>query len=61
MPRRPVGRPRLQVPVQNILHALSEGLTVTAVAKMFGISRAAVYRVRNQDRSKEDSHDNSSA
>jgi hypothetical protein len=48
LPRRPVGRPRLQVPVKNVLHALSEGISVTAVAQEFGISRASVYRIRDR-------------
>jgi DNA invertase Pin-like site-specific DNA recombinase len=47
MPRRPVGRPRLQVPVQNIVDAVSAGETVTSVARRFGISRATVYRIKD--------------
>jgi len=46
VPRKPVGRPKLQVPVQNVLNALREGETVTSVALGFGISRASVYRIK---------------
>ena len=46
--RRPVGRPRLQVPVKNILDALASGESVTTVARRFGISRGSVYRIRDQ-------------
>ena len=48
LPDRPPGRPRLEVPVQNVLNALSAGLLVSAVARMFGISRATVYRMRDR-------------
>jgi len=47
LPRRPTGRPKLQVPVQNVLDALAEGMPVAAVARKFGISRASVYRMRH--------------
>ncbi|MBI4236307.1 MAG: helix-turn-helix domain-containing protein [Chloroflexi bacterium] len=33
------------MPVQKVLNALSEGMTVTETARQFGISRAAVYRM----------------
>ncbi len=39
------GRPRRQVPVQNVLDALASGKTVTATARALGISRAMVYRL----------------
>ena len=48
VPRRLVGRPKLDVDVQNVLHALSEGFTVAAVAHQFGISRSSVYRMRER-------------
>ena len=48
LPVRPVGRPRLQVPVQNVLDALSAGITVAEVAREYGVSRATVYRVRSK-------------
>jgi len=48
LPRGPVGRPKLQVPVQNVLGALRAGETVTSVARTFGISRASVYRIKER-------------
>jgi len=48
LPRRPVGRPRLHVGVQNVLNALSGGASVSSVAQKLGISRASVYRIRDQ-------------
>ena len=51
VPRRRVGRPRLAVPVQNVLDALTSGLTVTETARKFGISRASVYRFKGMQRS----------
>jgi len=44
--RRRPGRPKADVPVQNVLRRLSEGGTVAVVATELGISRAAVYRVK---------------
>ena len=53
--RRPTGRPRLQVPVQNVLEALAAGKSVASVASKFGISRASIYLIRSlaMDRSGE--------
>ena len=45
--RRCPGRPRVEVPVQNIIDALKRGATVAHVAQQHGVSRATVYRVLN--------------
>ncbi|MBI4299115.1 MAG: helix-turn-helix domain-containing protein [Chloroflexi bacterium] len=45
--RRRPGRPRAEVPVQNVSDSLAKGMTVAVVARRYGISRASVYRVRN--------------
>jgi DNA invertase Pin-like site-specific DNA recombinase len=44
--RRPPGRKKAEVPVQNILDALYAGKSVAATAREFGTSRAMIYRVR---------------
>jgi DNA invertase Pin-like site-specific DNA recombinase len=43
-----VGRPPLTVPVLKVINALSKGLTVAETAKKFGISRASVYRMKQE-------------
>ena len=46
LPRKPVGRPRLKVTVQNVKDALQGGRTVAQAAEYLGISRASIYRLR---------------
>lgn len=46
--RRRPGRPKAQVPVQNVLDALAAGEKVASVARRFSISRASVYRIQAQ-------------
>lgn len=48
IPRRPVGRPRVGVSVEKVVNGLRSGLSVTEVAELHGISRASVYRAREQ-------------
>ena len=48
--RLPPGRPRAEVPVQNVLDALASGERVSSVARRFGVSRASVYRVMSASR-----------
>lgn len=58
---RTPGRPKLLVPVQKILHALGEGFSVTDVARMHHISRASVYRIKENPSLWKDFNDPSSA
>jgi len=44
--RRRPGRPKGEVPVQNVLDALSKGEKVADIARALGIPRASVYRVK---------------
>ena len=40
------GRPPLEIDLNEVYDALREGLTVTEVAKKFGISRGSVYKFK---------------